>query len=46
MKLMNSAADLLVEEMKEHVESKDKYFNIYPVIQAMTMNIIGQTGFG
>ena len=46
MKIMNSAADLLVEEIKEHVESKDKYFDIHPMVQALTMNVIGQSGFG
>ena len=44
--IMDGAADLLVEEVKEHVEGKEKYFNIYPMIQAMTMDVIGQTGFG
>ena len=46
MKIMDDAADLLVDEIAEQGMSKEKYFNIYPMIQAMSMNVIGQSAFG
>lgn len=46
MKIMDDAAKLLVAEFKEQAVSEDKYFDVQPAIQAMTMSVIGQSAFG
>lgn len=46
MKIMDDAAKLLVQEIEEAQESKERYFDIEPMVQAMTMNVIGQSAFG
>ena len=46
MEIMDKAAQLLVLEMRDSVASHEKYFDAQPLIQAMTMNVIGQSAFG
>ena len=43
---MDSAAKLLVEEMQDAASSNEKYVDIQPMVQAMTMNVIGQSAYG
>ena len=46
MGIMDHAANLLVEEIGWHAKGFNSYFQIEDKIQAMTMSVIGQTGFG